>query len=435
MLQSGKMLIDRIENRVLVGIISFVAIMVLVGWVAINENARMASFTRQYNARSIERGAELFASNCTTCHGADGRGITGRAPGLNSPHLFGYDFFAENRRELTSLQGQVTALETERTELGIELAEEGVTDERRAEIAARLAEIEVALADETLTTRLAELEAAKQALADSIVVAIDNGYPIDEPDRLAQLGWGGTLDNFITTTLIHGRPTSESYWPQPMVAWSDTANGPLREDQIQDIANYIQNWDKGDAWTLEDLLAVQQFAIVPGLGGGEASAPPVGSNVNIALSEIAALTGDPVRGEAIYANRQPSQVNSRLGCGGCHYNASQGPNFDGTYERVVNERLTDPALAGYTVEQYLVESILAPATYVVEGYNAGAMPGDFGQRMSAQDLADVVEYLKSTDPNYVAPVQPEAPTGEEGGEGGEGTEDGEDSGETEGGDA
>jgi mono/diheme cytochrome c family protein len=393
MFQSGRMLIERIENRVLVGIISFVAIMVLVGWVAINENARMASFTRQYHARSVERGAELFAANCSTCHGADGLGINGRAPALNNPQLFGYDFIAAERRELNSLQRQLSDLEAEKATLALDLTAEGTTDERKAEIAARLAEIEVELAEETRLARIAELEATKQAFADSVAAAVDNGYDIDIPSRLAYLGWSGTVDNFIT--LYHGRPTSVSYWPAPMVAWSQRANGPLRDDQIQDISNYIQNWDKGSAWTLEDLLAVQQFAIIPGEGGGMATAPAVGANVSIALNEIASLTGDPVRGEALYANRERSQASgARLGCGGCHYNGAQGPAFEGTYDRVLNERL--PALPGYTAEQYLVESILAPGAYVVDGYAAGAMPANFGQSLSAQDLADLIEYLKTS---------------------------------------
>ena len=42
----------------------FVGMMILVGWVAINEEARMQSFVRQHTGRSIERGAELFASLC-----------------------------------------------------------------------------------------------------------------------------------------------------------------------------------------------------------------------------------------------------------------------------------------------------------------------------------------------------------------------------------
>jgi mono/diheme cytochrome c family protein len=48
-----------------------------------------------------------------------------------------------------------------------------------------------------------------------------------------------------------------------------------------------------------------------------------------------------------------------------------------------------------------------PGAYVVSGYAAGAMPANFGQSMSAQDLADVVQYIKSTDPNYVPPVPAE----------------------------
>ncbi|NOG52273.1 MAG: c-type cytochrome [Chloroflexi bacterium] len=113
----GRMLIERIENRILVGTIAFVGIMVLVGWVAINENARMASFTRQYSARSIERGAELFAANCSTCHGTDGRGAQLRAPALNSPHLFGFDYLAQWDDEIDTLNREVETLEAEKLTL------------------------------------------------------------------------------------------------------------------------------------------------------------------------------------------------------------------------------------------------------------------------------------------------------------------------------
>jgi mono/diheme cytochrome c family protein len=69
-----RMLIDKMENRILVGASMFVGILILVGWIAINEPARMSSFERQYEARAIERGGELFAQNCATCHGTDARG-------------------------------------------------------------------------------------------------------------------------------------------------------------------------------------------------------------------------------------------------------------------------------------------------------------------------------------------------------------------------
>jgi hypothetical protein len=41
------------------------------------------------------------------------------------------------------------------------------------------------------------------------------------------------------------------------------------------------------------------------------------------------------------------------------------------------------------------------------------MPANFPERMSVQDVADILEYIKASDPNYVAPVQPE-PTEEDG---------------------
>ena len=69
----GRLLfIKSIEGRVLAGITMFVGMMILVGWVAINEEARMKAFVQQHTGRSVERGAELFASLCSECHGEDG---------------------------------------------------------------------------------------------------------------------------------------------------------------------------------------------------------------------------------------------------------------------------------------------------------------------------------------------------------------------------
>ncbi|MEO0565566.1 MAG: hypothetical protein AAF125_25895, partial [Chloroflexota bacterium] len=45
-----RLLIENLENRILVGIASFVGIMVIVGWIAINEPARMATFEDQFEA-------------------------------------------------------------------------------------------------------------------------------------------------------------------------------------------------------------------------------------------------------------------------------------------------------------------------------------------------------------------------------------------------
>ena len=67
--------IRSIEGRILMGITMFVGMMILVGWVAINEEARMQAFVpAAYGAESIERGAELYALNCSECHGEEGYG-------------------------------------------------------------------------------------------------------------------------------------------------------------------------------------------------------------------------------------------------------------------------------------------------------------------------------------------------------------------------
>lgn len=357
-----RLLVNRIEHRILVGVLAFLGIMVLVGWIAINEGGRMQVFDRQYTARSIERGALLFNSNCATCHGTDGRGVTGRAPALNSPMLFGHNFLAENTNERTALEA--------------ELNSEGLTDARREEI----------------NTRLAELDTERNNLLAQMQPAIDKGYDPENPDRLSELGWTGGLHNFVYTTLVHGRPTSIAYWPQAMPAWAQTAGGPLRNDQLEDLTTFVLNWDKGDGWTIDDLLAVNQFPIIPGVGGAESVEQPVGADTDMAtiMEGLANVTGDPQAGQTAYTG-------TTYACFGCHGNAAVAPPMEGTWTRVQNERLTEPQFADYTGEEYLAESIIHPHAYVAPGYVDGVMPDNFGDRMDYQTLADMIAYLETQD--------------------------------------
>ena len=359
-----RLLINRLEQRILVGTLAFLGIMVLVGWIAINEGGRMQVFERQYSARSIERGASLFNANCSPCHGTSGLG-SGRAPALNSPYLFGHDYLAENTSERTTLEA--------------ELNSESLTDARREEI----------------NTRLAELDTERQSLVSQMQAAIDKGYDPEAPDRLADLGWTGGLHNFIYTTLVHGRPTSAAYWPEAMPAWSQSAGGPLRDDQLEDLTTYVLNWDKGNAWTVEDLLAVQQFPIVPGAAGAPEVENVIGANTEIAaiMEGLAGVTGDPQVGQELYTG-------TTYACYSCHNNAVVAPPMEGTWTRVQEQRLQDPQFAGYTGEQYLAESIVHPNAYIATTPNAyapGVMPQNFGDRMDYQILADIIAYLKSQD--------------------------------------
>src|ERR1051326_8978596 len=73
--------------RVILGTISLVITTILLGYVALTEQDRMADFTASYQARQIETGAAIFENNCRPCHGDQGQGIEGVAPALNAADL------------------------------------------------------------------------------------------------------------------------------------------------------------------------------------------------------------------------------------------------------------------------------------------------------------------------------------------------------------
>ena len=492
-----KYIIESIEGRITLGITMFVAIMILTGWIAINEPARMAEFVEQHEGRSIERGAETFAANCSTCHGINGLGIGGRAPALNNPQLFGYDFLGDLNGEIARYQrqfveingvnglnfepynipdqaGTLALLQTRETELeqqiiaaseagDAELERELIVDllnvqaqlnEDTEEVAERIAAIEagepigedanpeinlssselesrlIAL-QENIPTTLAEIDAAlngeegllaqRDAMIEEMSDPIRRGYwprldevladaeeaeaggytlwltdyLIADANRLTQLSYGGSLDSYIITTLIHGRPGSNTVWPEPMVSWSQRGGGPLRDDQIEDVLSYINNWDKGDGWTIDDLYAVAQFGIIhaPYTGDDVSDVETVAVNVDAStLPE-----GDVTRGEALYNGAEETGTGAIVGCSGCHMNGIIGPDTVGTWTRVVNERLTEEQFADYTGEQYLSESILAPNAYVVASYAEGVMVQTYSNDLTEQDLADLIAYIKTQD--------------------------------------
>lgn len=405
-----RLLIDRMENRILVGLTTVLASMVLVGWVAINETGRMASFQQQHLARSIEKGAELFAGNCATCHGPAGEG-SARAPGLNNPQLFGHDYLAPLDTQIAGVETNIARFETLTATMVDEEARAQLSEEEFAAVQADLAAMIERHGEDPLATLNDELAALVTNRANLILQmqsAVDLGYDPESPSRLNNVGWGSTLETFVLTTLISGRPVSSNYWPESMAAWSQTAGGPLRNDQLQDLANYVLNWGNARNWTLEDLLRVQQFAKEPVEGAALTVENPVAPEIidiefaNIserraeidevvarAIGEMAELTGDPNNGQALY--------NGTLACSACHSLATVAPPTEGTFTRVQDTRLADPTLAGYSAEHYIVESILAPNAYVVEGYPANNMPQNFGERLDAQLLADLVAYVSSQD--------------------------------------
>jgi mono/diheme cytochrome c family protein len=402
-----RLIIKSIEGRILAGISMFVAIMILIGWVAINEEARMAAFREQHQGRAIERGAELFAANCSTCHGTDGLGIGGYAPALNNPHFFGYDPLAQYNATITNAERIIDGLNAESELLMAEFTDsENVPSvERQDEILARLEEIDAALVEQTESREgaIAERETALIGLQNAVDLGLYPRWDEAETDeeltaylaqngtRLSQVGWAGDLHSYVVTTLIHGRPGSANYWGSAgMASWSQRSGGALRDDQIEDLTAYILNWDKGSEWTAEDVFSVKQFA-KPLADGSIPTGPgpeTIGTDVTVIMERLATdgLVGDAANGESLYTGA--------LGCSACHLNGAAAPDTAGTWTRVQEERLAVPQFEGYTGEQYLIESIVLPNAYVVDGY-AGNMPMTFGDTIEYQELADILAFLKS----------------------------------------
>jgi mono/diheme cytochrome c family protein len=440
----NRLVIESIEGRILAGITMFVAIMVLIGWVAINEPARMASFERQQLGRSIERGGELYAANCATCHGPNGYGQAGLVPALNNPQLFGHEFVGEVngqigrlQRQQQELQNQINDITEQRNLLITEASNADTSDERRQEIVTLIADIDAQLdvsnAESlpaqiaTIDTELAPLLTQRDTQLDALQVAIDKGYLgglnfdrvradgglalteyIDNAsDRLTQAGWGGDISAFLRTTLYHGRPGTADVWQgKQMVAWAQIGGGPMRTDQIDDLVNYIVNWDKGDDFTTDDLFAVDQFMKLKAdaeMVGEPTGAPPIGAesgdDLDTAVTMVLALSGDPERGKAIYEGAQRTGTNARLACSSCHTGGAQAPATDAKWDTAQTVRLLEPQFAGWTVEKYLIDSILYPNDYVVPGYASGVMPATYPGSLTAQDLADILAYVKTYSTN------------------------------------
>lgn len=279
-----------LEQRQLLGTLVFFAIILIAGWVGVNEPERMQTFTAQYEGRSIERGAAIFNQNCSSCHGVDGRGLEGVAPALNTPEMF-------------------------------------------------------------------------------------------DGTRLAEIGWSGTLHDYVELTVSAGRPAKSGDWPQPMPTWSQEYGGPMRPDQVRDVVNYVINYGK--------FYEAGYEGEIPEVTLPTAEAPsyePVGDDVSAELPE-----GDPERGQTLFTGEESAPDGTNLACSSCHSldgSVIVGPSLQG----IASEELP----AGYdSLDTFLHESIVQPGAYKVPGFENVNMPDTFGERLDAQSLADLIAFLKT----------------------------------------
>lgn len=112
------------------------------------------------------------------------------------------------------------------------------------------------------------------------------------------------------------------------------------------------------------------------------------------LSEEEVLAGlpDDVRTTLATADTaRAEQIALAYGCIGCHSLDPDQPMSGPTWYHVADRAVS--RVPGESPALYLHESIVAPNAYIVPGYQAGIMPQDFGQRLSTQELADLIAYL------------------------------------------
>jgi len=115
-----------------------------------------------------------------------------------------------------------------------------------------------------------------------------------------------------------------------------------------------------DAWLAGRMAALGQFV-------------PIGTDLEAPLPQ-----GDVARGEHIF---------TELGCASCHGAApGVGPSLAQMAAEAINREDT-PA------EAFLRESILLPCAYQTTGFNCQIMPSDYGDKLDAQGLADIIAYL------------------------------------------
>jgi mono/diheme cytochrome c family protein len=179
--------------------------------------------------------------------------------------------------------------------------------------------------------------------------------------RMEEVGYSGSLRSYIESTLEAGRPVKSAEWPEAMPTWGQAYGGPLRQDQIEDLTNYILNWEAA-------ALA----------RGPEETREPV------------EVSDDPIeRGMGQFVNS---------GCGGCH----MIEGLEGAVGQVGPDLTNIATVAGTRVdgqspEEYIRTSILNPGAYIVEqcppGPCANVMPANYGETLATQALDDIVAYL------------------------------------------
>lgn len=317
------------QVKVIIGTVAFMLSMIILGLITLFEPVRMEQFAAAEVGRNVESGANIYFSNCSECHGINGK------------------------------------------------------------------------AEECYDAAGEQIGCKGRALNSAALLC---GEP---SQRMNDMQWNGTKNAFIHSTVNVGRSANG------MPVWGQDYGGPLQFNDVANVVEFVLNFET------EDLCAIQPFVFPwPGtmLSADYPDPAPEAYNVflgmtmdNITVEEGQQVTfelpvtvpGDAERGRGLFE--------VTYGCQACHGNpvtgdpaASIGPSL-ADIAVTGNERVP-----GYNASQYMYESVMDPAIFLVEqcpnGPCANAMPNNFAERMSGapQDLIDIMTYLLGEDIGTVA---------------------------------
>ncbi len=183
-------------------------------------------------------------------------------------------------------------------------------------------------------------------------------------ERLKEVGWQDTLESYIISSSAHGRliGTRPKYAGNEstavMTPWLEDYGGPLRRDQIKNIAAFVMNWQ-----------------------------PTALGKVELINLELPGVSLD-----------DPNTINlgKRLfteSCGDCHLISDvsvpsrKAPVLDSIAARASSRQPEK------SPEEYIRDSVLMPAEYIVEGFDPEILGYSCGSVLSATQLDAITAYL------------------------------------------
>jgi len=217
-----------------------------------------------------------------------------------------------------------------------------------------------------------------------------NALDLFNGQRMEEIGWNGTVEAYVRNAIAAGRPRYSAAIGdrgQRMPTFGQAYGGPLRDDQIETLVAFVMNWSKA-------------FEGPDGRIPSATATPNPNAAGNDITIELPA--GDAARGATLVTACQACHVAGAPTVGPAWETAKavDGKNI----VQHAEERLTDASYTGQatTVDQYLFESIVNPAAFIVPPYEGATwqatvttMPNNYGATLLKQDVADIIAYLKT----------------------------------------